>query len=132
MEKKEMQVNWLERFPLVRRLSIGFCGCPLPKTIVNSFNKKNIDGHCWAKEFYDGETSGYICLKPYVWDAEYPTPSFLHEYAHLKAGRRKGCYKRYHDRKWKDTFQNLLNQYGYNVTVKNRFTIYNRTANRIF
>ena len=130
MITREMKIDWMHwmpRFPLVRSLSIGFCGCPKTAT-ASSLGKKLIDGHCYSSKFYDGETPGYICLKPHVWDAEYPTPSFLHEYAHLKAGKRK----QYHDRKWKNTFQQLLNQYGYNVTVKNRFTIHNRTANRIF
>ena len=112
--------EWVpQEFPLLDGMYFQKCGCYAQDSLTAHFSV----GHTSARHnrWVDGENKGTVCFwKEWPWDAEYPTKIFLHEYAHLKAGIRVGKTGRnqIHDKVWRDTFQELLREWGYPDVVK--------------
>lgn len=103
------QPSWLkERFPKCKQVNAnGKCPhCPEWLTPDQRYKKWVIAAHSHKNE---------ICfIAPFQteWNPEYPTPTFLHEYAHiLTFGDDEHGYE------WRLTFLSLLRENGYDLPI---------------
>ena len=110
--------EWLMEFPECRRVNIG---CPdNPRT--ESLQYGSLAHAHWA-----GWLNGHICFsgtwKDMDWDDEYPSGTFLHEYAHLVAGldKQPNGKERPHGPKWREAAEALWKQYGYRFPFTRRW-----------
>ena len=64
-----------------------------------------------------GEGKGVICINPrawaWAWHPHYPTPTFLHEYAHIICQDPPCFDDEGHNPAWRGEFISLLEKYGY-------------------
>ena len=97
---------WFDRFPLLTELYLGSChlnGAPI-------IGSSKAHAHIWTV----GPTPGSICMHEDVFDREYPTVIFLHEYAHLMIGGADSEEPDpYHGPTWEGAFLMLAREYGY-------------------
>ena len=114
MRATENMPDWVQAyFPNVREISIGLCRCPR-----YGFGGRHTTAHT---NYGDGR----ICIRVGYWSDTYPTTTFLHEYAHILIGRiwTEDGRRNMHGKAWKDTFQTLLAEWGYENIVRHRFSI---------
>lgn len=86
----------LEDFPLVKAIHLNACGQ----------SRRKFSHYAHAHNHERDTHRGHICINEYAWDAEQPTDTFLHEYAHLLA---PNCR---HGKPWVKAYERLCQQYG--------------------
>ena len=102
------QPVWLlQNFPKVKRVYVGE-KCPHQPEYITGQRFQNRTEIAHAHSYY-----GLICFTlegAKFWDELYPSPTFLHEYAHLLVPDDLE-----HSYKWRLTFLLLLRDHGYSL-----------------
>ena len=111
--------EWVAReFPLVQKISVNGCNC--------RHQAENDIAHTMLRRYrqdalYPEEQHGSICFnRAHTWTDDYPSPVFLHEYAHLEAGI--GRESDIHDGVWENKCRELLREWGYDEDAQNAYS----------
>ena len=122
MAKHELP-DWAEEFPLWTSFHTGRCG--YDHRGFGPHNTAHAHGPLdWGRigDKMENIAQGMICWRNDMtgYDPDYPSPVFLHEYAHMVVGMKysPGGKKMWHGKEWKREFRRLLHEWDYPVPDK--------------